>query len=155
VPVSWARLPNLQSAWVRPGNYQLCGKLPQQADFALCKITSSSTTCTNLDNLGDICGLDLPMQVKAFHTPATAFLFVHNHMESSAHFACHKYTSIFLLLGPPLRWVSEIMTSRVAFMWVCVCLDGWCFPNCEPAHNVIFNKQPFYGDGIKGPSFTC
>eukprot|EP00884_Botryococcus_braunii_P000598 jgi/Botrbrau1/10539/Bobra.7_1s0018.2 len=62
LPASWARLPSLQSAWVRPGNYQLCGKLPQQAGFALCQITTNSTKCTPVDDLGNTCNLEYPMQ---------------------------------------------------------------------------------------------
>lgn len=72
LPASWARLPSLQSAWVRPGNYQLCGKLPQQAGFALCQITSNSTSCTPVDDLGNTCSLQYPMQV--CDSPATANL---------------------------------------------------------------------------------
>jgi len=62
VPASWAQLRALKSAWLRPGNYQLCGGPPVRARFALCKELHDA--CVPQSSLGQVCDLGVPMALQ-------------------------------------------------------------------------------------------
>lgn len=59
MPASWAQLHALRSAWLRPGNYQLCRGAPARARFTLCK--ELHDTCLPQTSLGQTCDLRVPM----------------------------------------------------------------------------------------------
>ncbi len=62
MPASWAQLRALKSAWLRPGNYQLCGGPPVRARFALCKELHDA--CVPQSSLGQVCDLGVPMALQ-------------------------------------------------------------------------------------------
>ena len=53
IPASFSMLPDLVSMAVSPGNYQLCGGLPERAHFSLCRQLGSF--CQLHSQLGSTC----------------------------------------------------------------------------------------------------
>ena len=37
IPTSWSTLRALRALWLRPGNYQMCGGVPLDAPFSICR----------------------------------------------------------------------------------------------------------------------
>ena len=57
LPDSWLSFSAGPSIWLRPGNYQLCGSLPENNGTSLQFCEDINGTCTPLNNLGPICAL--------------------------------------------------------------------------------------------------